>query len=208
MPLKKGTPEADERIKKAKAAIKLASSKKSSAAASVKPAVKTAARTAKRAKTSAEQPAKPASKQALMPISVKGKTVIKAEEPLTAERIEKLRKMLLAQRVRIIDEINEEVRHYIKGDNRQLVESALDEGDWSVIDLSEDINLKKLDNHRDTLIKIDESLRKLGEGTYGICEECGDEIAPGRLKILPFAIFCRDCQERKEQFAAVDKIED
>jgi len=49
------------------------------------------------------------------------------------------------------------------------------------------------------LLKIDEAIRKLDEGTYGICEDCGDEISEQRLKILPYAIYCIDCKEKREK---------
>ena len=83
----------------------------------------------------------------------------------------------------------------------------LDDGDLSVVDLGEDINLKQLSTHRETLLKIDTALRKLSEGTYGVCDECGDEISEERIKILPFAIFCRDCQEEREMKEKMEKEE-
>jgi DnaK suppressor protein len=122
------------------------------------------------------------------------------------QRFQALRKLLLEKREQISRETQEEISKYIKGENRQLVESALDDGDWSVIDLSEDINLRKLATHRDTLLKIDEALRKIKEGTYGICEECGEEINTDRLRILPFAVYCRDCQEAREELEAAREI--
>ena len=94
---------------------------------------------------------------------------------------------------------------YIKGETRQLVDTALDDGDWSVVDLSEDISLRQLGTHREVMVKIDAALGKLQEGTYGICEDCGGRISEERLKILPFAIYCKDCQEKIEQLEAIEK---
>ena len=51
----------------------------------------------------------------------------------------------------------------------------------------------------ETLRKIDEALRRIEEGTYGGCEECGEKIGEARLKALPFASTCRDCQQRREE---------
>jgi len=51
----------------------------------------------------------------------------------------------------------------------------------------------------ETLRKIDEALRRLEEGTYGDCSECGQRIAEARLKALPFANTCRECQEHREE---------
>jgi DnaK suppressor protein len=50
----------------------------------------------------------------------------------------------------------------------------------------------------ETLKKIDAALRRLGEGAYGDCFECGNEIAPARLRALPFAARCKNCEETRE----------
>jgi DnaK suppressor protein len=123
------------------------------------------------------------------------------------ERIAKLRKTLLQKRAEIVKEVRSEISKYIKGETRQLVDTALDDGDWATVDLSEDIRLKHLSTHRENLLKIDESLRKLKEGTYGMCEDCGEEISGERLKILPFAIYCIDCQEKRERFEEMERKE-
>jgi DnaK suppressor protein len=114
------------------------------------------------------------------------------------ERKDRLKKMLNKMKEAIILEAKEEMKKFQSGEKRQIVEAVMDDADLSVVDLAEDISLKQLSTHRDTLKKIDEALRKLEEGTYGICEMCGDEITEERLKILPFAIYCRDCQEKIE----------
>lgn len=49
-----------------------------------------------------------------------------------------------------------------------------------------------------TLRKIDEAIQRLEEGTYGICSECDETISEARLKALPFATVCRDCQAQRE----------
>lgn len=121
------------------------------------------------------------------------------------ERRFALRKVLVEKRRAILQEAKTEISKYIKGETRQLVDTALDDGDWSVVDLSEDINLRQLGSHRENLQRIDEALRKLNEGTYGICEDCGDEISSERLRVLPFAIYCVDCQERKEKIEEMER---
>jgi DnaK suppressor protein len=118
-----------------------------------------------------------------------------------------LKKQLIRIREEIVKEAKAEIAKYIKGDATQLMETALDDGDWSVIDLSADINLRLLETHRESLLKIDESLRKLREGSYGTCEDCGGEISAERLRVMPFAIFCRDCQERREELEKVTREE-
>jgi DnaK suppressor protein len=148
----------------------------------------------------AEKPLKAEKKPVKRPSPLKGK-------PVRQTRKGNLRRDLIERRERIVREAKAEIGKYIKGENRQLVETALDDGDWSVIDLSEDILFQKLGAHRNNLFRIDESLRKLNEGTYGVCEDCGEEISSGRLKVLPFAIYCRDCQEKREVMEAMEKEE-
>jgi len=134
----------------------------------------------------------------------KAKPITQQRSPAHLARETVLKRQLILHREEIVREAKAEIGKYIKGETRQIVESVLDDGDWSVIDLSEDINFRRLATHREVLLKIDEALRKLREGTYGTCEDCGEEINIKRLKILPFAIYCRDCQEKREE---IEKIE-
>lgn len=142
---------------------------------------------------------------------VQNETLPKIEEAtfrrilLTDKKKESLHKLLLQKRKYLLQEVKQEISKYIKGETRQLVDTALDDGDWSFVDLSEDVRLRQLGTHRETLLKIDESLRKLTEGTYGMCESCGQEISKERLIVMPFAIYCRDCQEKIEQLEAIEK---
>ena len=131
----------------------------------------------------------------------------KAAQLSEEERKSALRKSLVQKREEIVREVKSGISKYIKGETRQLVDTALDDGDWSVVDLSEDISFKHMSTHRENLLKIDEALRKLSEGTYGICEDCGEEISEQRLKILPFAIYCTDCQEKREQLEEIARRE-
>lgn len=132
---------------------------------------------------------------------------VRAKTSHEAARNQILRKQLIKRREEIVREAKTEIAKYIKGEANQLVETALDDGDWSVIDLSADINLKLLESHRGSLLKIDESLRKLKEGSYGVCEDCGGEISSERLNVMPFAIYCRDCQEKREEIEKVEREE-
>jgi DnaK suppressor protein len=49
------------------------------------------------------------------------------------------------------------------------------------------------------LREVEAALRRMEEGTYGICQECGRPIEVARLKALPFAAFCLECQARRER---------
>ena len=48
------------------------------------------------------------------------------------------------------------------------------------------------------LDRINEAVRLIDEGAYGYCAECDEAIALARLRALPFAIRCKDCEEARE----------
>ena len=131
---------------------------------------------------------------------------IKKKEP-QKDRMNELKNALLKKREEIVREAKEEIAKYVSGDARQLVDTAVDEGDWATVDISEDVNLMRLDAHRKLLINIDEALRKIREGTYGTCEDCGEEISEKRLGVMPTATLCISCQENKEQLEAISREE-
>ncbi len=58
---------------------------------------------------------------------------------------------------------------------------------------------QSLSNHaRGLLAQIDEALRRMDAGTYGVCERCGEHIEPERLEAIPYATLCLECKRRDE----------
>ncbi len=58
---------------------------------------------------------------------------------------------------------------------------------------------QSLSNHaRGLLTQIDDALRRMDAGTYGLCERCGEAIEPERLEAIPYATLCMDCKRREE----------
>lgn len=58
---------------------------------------------------------------------------------------------------------------------------------------------QSLSNHaRNLLTQIDDALRRIDAGTYGVCERCGERIDLDRLEALPYARLCMDCKRRDE----------
>jgi DnaK suppressor protein len=51
-------------------------------------------------------------------------------------------------------------------------------------------------NAEQLLVQVTNALERFEQGTYGICEQCGTEIDPARLKALPYATLCLHCQQR------------
>lgn len=54
-------------------------------------------------------------------------------------------------------------------------------------------------NERQFIYELDDALKKIEDGTFGICEDCKIPITKTRLKAVPYARFCLKCQEKKEK---------
>jgi DnaK suppressor protein len=59
-------------------------------------------------------------------------------------------------------------------------------------------NIALRNNAQDLLAQVEAALQRLGEGSYGICARCGNEISTERLEALPYAIYCITCQSEIE----------
>lgn len=59
--------------------------------------------------------------------------------------------------------------------------------------------LRLRDRDRRLINKIEQALRRIDEGTFGICDECGDPIGEARLKARPVTTLCIECKEEAEQ---------
>ena len=111
------------------------------------------------------------------------------------ERFDALRARLQAQR--------DEIVNMYKQDLRAGQESA-DDGTEDIVDRANNAYNRELmfslsDAERNTLLQIENALRRMEAGTYGRCANCGQNIAVPRLEALPWARFCVDCQELAEK---------
>ena len=113
-----------------------------------------------------------------------------------SSRYRELKKMLEDRRRELMHEVQGRIRDARTDSTKER--QVLDQGESSEVDIQEDIEFALIQMKAETLHKIDVALRRLGEGTYGDCFECGDEIAEARLRALPFAVRCRDCEDARE----------
>jgi DnaK suppressor protein len=108
---------------------------------------------------------------------------------------DRFRALLLDIRKNVLREIRQDVqegREGEAGEGRDTYDIASDERD-------REINLLLGDRDRRKLQLIDDALHRVDSDEYGICEECGGEIAHGRLEAMPFSRLCVTCQSEFEQ---------
>ena len=129
-------------------------------------------------------------RQALMATTTKSKAAAKTS------RYNELRKMLEERRRELTNEVQGKIRDVRAEGGKDR--DVLDPGESSEVDIQEDIEFALIQMKGETLNKVNEALRRLEDGTYGNCFECGDEIAGPRLRALPFAVRCKDCEEARE----------
>jgi DnaK suppressor protein len=110
------------------------------------------------------------------------------------------------QRQAMLRQMLEERRREIQQKLRSLRETlpaevveVKDAEEQSVADFVQEVDFALMEMKSATLAKIDGALRRLEDGRYGVCDECGLEIAEARLQAVPFASLCRDCQEQLER---------
>ncbi len=64
--------------------------------------------------------------------------------------------------------------------------------------LEQEISFRVAEIRSDEMLQVDEALRRISEGTYGVCEMCGRSIPVARLQALPSASMCVQCQREHE----------
>jgi len=74
-----------------------------------------------------------------------------------------------------------------------------EEGDFASCSTNSENNYIIYQRQKQELLEIEEALKAIKEGNYGICQMCEEPINPERLAIKPFAKYCIDCREIIEQ---------
>ena len=97
----------------------------------------------------------------------------------------------------------DEILNLYKQDLRAGQESA-DDGTEDIVDRANNAYNRELmfslsDVERSTLLQIENALRRMDEGAYGRCANCGQTVNMLRLEAVPWARFCIDCQELAEK---------
>ncbi len=83
-----------------------------------------------------------------------------------------------------------------------------DEGDRADAARTHEVSVLLSVRDKEKLQAIDEALDKIQDGTFGECEECGDEIGAGRLKAMPLAKLCVSCQSQLEKEQAHQRFQE
>jgi DnaK suppressor protein len=73
-----------------------------------------------------------------------------------------------------------------------------DPNDRATLESGRSFELRIRDRERKLVTKIDEAIARIEEGSYGVCEDCGEEIGLKRLEARPVTTLCIDCKTLQE----------
>jgi DnaK suppressor protein len=127
---------------------------------------------------------------------------------LKKTELDEFKQLLLALRARI------------RGDVQQMQDEALDRPDNGAESKSpthlaelgtdtyeQDFALRRVENEQEVLDEIEEALRRVDDGSYGLCLGCQEEGKPpakslipkARLRVIPYARNCVECERKREE---------
>ena len=112
----------------------------------------------------------------------------------TTRQTTRSRQMLSERRRELQDDVRGRVRQG-RADRR---DEGRDDLEVSDADIQDDIEFALIQMKSETLNKVNDALSRLEQGNYGNCYDCGEEIAEKRLRALPFAVRCKDCEAARE----------
>jgi DnaK suppressor protein len=128
------------------------------------------------------------------------KLAVKADEkPWTAAELAEVRGDLNTDRERLRSELNlaEVELHDLMRDAGDG--AGNDQADVGSTTFERDHEMSLANNARDMLAQTEKALARIEDGSYGICESCGEPIGKMRLMAFPRATLCLSCKQREER---------
>lgn len=113
------------------------------------------------------------------------------------------KKLILKRKEETLDNINhisdDTLKKSLKDASGDISGYTYHMADMATDTYDREFSLGLASNERELLYGLDDALKKIEEGTFGICEECNIIIAKTRLKAVPYARFCVKCQSKNEK---------
>ena len=115
---------------------------------------------------------------------------------MTAQRnYEEIRQLLLQQKQALLAEAQASIGEGLNPQNSNLP----DVSDQASVEVDRSFLVRLREREQKLLKKIDQALERIEQGTFGICESCGEEIAYERLKARPVTTLCIACKIQQEE---------
>jgi DnaK suppressor protein len=111
--------------------------------------------------------------------------------------VEHFRELLLDERLRVSHALE-----YLQEENAGSMEEEVPEtgmADTATVTVDRELDYSLEENSAHVLKEIDAALKRIDDGTFGVCERCGNPIGEERLEAMPYATKCIDCKRLEER---------
>jgi RNA polymerase-binding protein DksA len=115
------------------------------------------------------------------------------------QKVNNFETRLRQERTQLLERIHQQLHRSDDPELCALVDQLSQEDGWAAADLQGDIDIAMLGQEFSGLRDIDEALKRIAKGDYGICKDCGQPIDPKRLNAQPAARVCLACKEAFEK---------
>ena len=113
---------------------------------------------------------------------------------LKPEKLEAFRKLLIQNINELLSEAGKTVSEMTNGK-----ENYPDPNDRASLESDRNFELRIRDRERKLIVKMQEAIKRIEDGTFGICEACGGPISEKRLTARPVTTDCIDCKTKQEK---------
>ena len=121
---------------------------------------------------------------------------------LTKEQLKYFRQLLITERAKFVQEIKSIAQETSKSPREasgDLSAYTVHMADMAADTYERELSMDIVSNEQEVLYQIDDALKRLDEGTFGVCQQCNKPITMSRLKAVPYASLCIKCQRDKER---------
>ncbi len=121
---------------------------------------------------------------------------------LSKEQIKQFRQLLITERAKCAEEIKSLAQDASKSPREasgDLSAYTVHMADMAADTHERELSMNIVSSEQEILYQIDDALKRLDEGSFGVCQQCNQPITMSRLKAVPYASLCISCQRVKEQ---------
>lgn len=121
----------------------------------------------------------------------------------TKKDLKIFKELLLKAKTEFLDQIigveKENLRTSQKDASGDLSSYSIHMADMATDSYDREFSLNRASVEQKIVYEIDEALKRIDDGEYGLCLECGGQVAKNRLKAVPYAKLCISCQNNEER---------
>lgn len=129
----------------------------------------------------------------------------KGKKSFTKQQLTIIRKALVKEKVALMEEFlalkDDSLKKSLKDASGDLSGYSFHMADMATDMYDREFSLEMAEVERERLYAIDDALKRIDEGSYGVCDMCNELITKQRLKVMPQAKYCIECQEKEEKSA-------